>query len=103
MTSSWGRTVLAGVVAIVLIVAAWGWKTDTLPDAQAGLERSLASFALARGLTAAVSVIEGTAVSVQPLGVGVTITPGRALRPVAEALEQFAELMLAASIAFGAE
>jgi hypothetical protein len=103
MHISWWRAVFALVLALILLAGAWWTNADTAADAEAGLKRSLASFAMARGLAAAVSVVEGTEVTFQPLGVGVTLTPGHALRPLEEALEQFAQLMLAASIAFGAE
>lgn len=90
-------------IALIVVLAAWSAAANSPVDAEAGFKRALASFAIARTLAAAVSIAEGTEVSMQPFGFGVTLTPGHALKPVADALEQFAQLMLAASIAFGAE
>lgn len=44
---------------------------------------------------------QGTEVAVEPAGVGVIFTPGQILDPVNDLLEQFSNLMLAASVAFG--
>jgi hypothetical protein len=70
---------------------------------EAGLKRALVSFATARTLNAVISVVQGTQVSVQPGGVGVTFTPGQALDPINDLVEQFALLMLAASVSFGVQ
>jgi hypothetical protein len=69
----------------------------------AGLKRALISFASARALNAVISVAQGTELSVQPLGVGVTLTPGQLLDPVNDLIEKFSTLMLAASVAFGVQ
>ncbi len=69
----------------------------------AGLKRALISFASARALNAVISVAQGTEVAVHPAGVGITLAPGQLLDPVNDLVEQFANLMLAASIAFGIE
>src|SRR4029077_4739160 len=39
--------------------------------------------------------------AVEPAGLGVKLAPGQILRPINDMVEQFAELMLAASVAFG--
>ena len=67
-----------------------------------GLKRALVTFATARTLNAALSLAQGTQVSAQPLGVGVQVGLGQLLRPINEIVGQFADLMLAACIAFGA-
>jgi len=72
-------------------------------EVDVGLKRALASFATARTLDAIVSAAQGTEVSMQPLGVGVTLAPGQALDPINDLIEQFAGLMLAASVSFGAQ
>lgn len=50
-----------------------------------------------------ISVVQGTELSVQPLGVGVTLTPGQMLDPLNDLVERFSDLMLAASVAFGVQ
>jgi hypothetical protein len=67
-----------------------------------GLKRALVTFATARTLNAVLSLAQGTQVSAQPLGVGVQVGLGQLLRPINEIVGQFADLMLAACIAFGA-
>ena len=66
-----------------------------------GLKRSLVSFATARALHSAVSVLQGTELAVQPMGVGLTLTLGQALAPISDLVAQFADWMLWASVAFG--
>jgi hypothetical protein len=66
-----------------------------------GLKRALTTFAAARALGAVVSVAQGTQVDATPGGVGVSFAPGQALKPLNELIEQFAAVMLAASVSFG--
>ncbi|MEO8544658.1 MAG: hypothetical protein ABI434_13815 [Burkholderiaceae bacterium] len=98
------RIVLAAFVACA-IAGAWLAPMD-LPATQqvdAGLKRALLSFATARALNAAISVAQGTELSVQPGGVGAIFAPGQLLDPVNDMVEQFSTLMLAASVAFGVQ
>lgn len=95
------RRIASGLLALVLVVAGWTIRETSYAEAEAGLRRSLVSFALARGLSAAVAVAAGTQVHFSPAGIGITLSPGQALKPVSDVLEQFSHLMLAASVAFG--
>lgn len=90
---------------LVAVACAWFAPLDAPATQQvdAGLKRALVSFASARALNAVISVAQGTALSVQPLGVGVTLTPGQLLDPVNDLVEKFSTLMLAASVAFGVQ
>ena len=74
-----------------------------MQQVDAGLKRALVSFATARALNAVISVAQGTEVSVQPLGVGLNFAPGQLLDPVNDLVEQFSNLMLLASVAFGVQ
>lgn len=98
------KSLLVLGLALVL-AAAWFAPLDARATlhAEAGLKRALASFAAARTLNAVISVVQGTEVAVQPVGVGVTFTPGQVLDPLNDLVEQFASLMLAASVAFGVQ
>lgn len=107
------RRLLPPALLIVALLFAW-LGTDGSPvrryslDASAqgyvddGLKRAFVTFATARALNAVLSLAQGTQVSVQPLGVGVQISLGQLLHPINEVVGQFAQLMLIASIAFGA-
>ncbi|MBI3478746.1 MAG: hypothetical protein HY016_00060 [Nitrosomonadales bacterium] len=66
------------------------------------MKRAVISFAAARTLNAAISLLQSTEFSFQ-LGAGVSIAPGQWLDPVNDLVEQFSTLMLAASVAFGVE
>lgn len=87
----------------LLVALAWWGPLDAAAERQvdAGLKRALATFAAARALNALISVAQGTEVAVEPAGVGVTFTPGQALDPINDLIEQFSLLMLGASVSFG--
>ena len=98
------RIGLALLVAATL-VCSWTAPLDSaaVQLVDAGLKRALVSFATARALNAVISVAQGTEVSLQPLGFGVVLAPGQLLDPVNDLVEQFSNLMLAASVAFGVQ
>jgi hypothetical protein len=95
--------VLAAALLGLLVVLAWWAPLDAAAERQvdAGLKRALATFAAARALNALISVAQGTEVALEPAGVGVTFTPGQALDPINDLIEQFSLLMLGASVSFG--
>jgi hypothetical protein len=97
------RNILLASFAGIMILGSWLAPLDApaIKQVDAGLKRALVSFAAARTLNALISVAQGTEISAQPLGVGVTLTPGQALDPLNDVVEQFSTLMLAASVAFG--
>jgi hypothetical protein len=96
------RPLLLVALASVLAIA-WLKPLEITATQQidAGLKRALVSFATARALNAIISVAQGTEIAVEPAGVGVKLAPGQALRPINDLVSQFADLMLAASVAFG--
>ena len=98
------RTLLLALLAIA-VAGAWLKPLDDMATAQAkaGFKRAVASFATARALNAVISVVQGTEFSVQPLGIGVTLTPGQMLDPLNDLVERFSDLMLMASVAFGVQ
>lgn len=98
------RQLLLALLAVA-VACAWLKPLDDMAgaQAQAGFKRAVASFATARALNAVISVVQGTEFSVQPLGVGVTLTPGQMLDPLNDLVERFSDLMLMASVAFGVQ
>jgi hypothetical protein len=88
----------------MMVALVWLKPLDELATAhaEAGLKRAVASFATARVLNGVISVLQGTEVSAGVV-VGVKLAPGQILDPVNDLIEQFSSLMLAASIAFGAQ
>ena len=99
------RNAMVALFVAALVACAWLRPLDTpaAQQADAGLKRALVSFATARTLNAVISVAQGTEASLQPLGLGVTMTPGQALKPIHDLVEQFCTLMLAASVVFGVQ
>lgn len=99
------RQVILLLSAVAVVAAAWLAPLD-MPATErvdAGLKRSLVSFASARALNAVISVVQGTEVSAQPMGFGIVLTPGQVLDPVNDLVESFSNAMLAASVAFGVQ
>ena len=95
------RTALCAAAALVLALA-WLGPMDRLATEQveAGLKRALITFAAARTANALISVVQETTIAIQPLGLGVTVSPAQALDPLNDLIEQFSTLMLAASVSF---
>ena len=67
-----------------------------------GFKRAIFSFGTARVLGAVISFAQGTEVSVEPVGVGMKFAPGQLLHPIGDVVDKFADLMLAATVIFGA-
>lgn len=105
MTPQRTRALAASVLVALALAAA------LLPSIQAeGAERidamfgrALATFAAARALNGAISVVQGTEVALQPAGIGVTLTVGEILDPLNDLVERFSWVMLAATAALGTQ
>ncbi len=67
------------------------------------LKRTLAAFAIARGLNGVISVAQGTEVAIQPAGVGVNFAPGEILDPINDLIERFSWVMLLSSTSLGVQ
>lgn len=101
MSDKQKNIILTAVLGLAVLFS-WFHPLDSVAEKQieAGFQRSVASYVVAKTLNSVISFVQGTEISFQ-MGVGATITPGQALDPVNDLVEQFAELMLAASVAFG--
>jgi len=66
-----------------------------------GFTRSIAAFGIAKGLNGLISVVQGTEVAVEPVGVGVIFTPGQILDPVNDLVERFSWVMLICTTSLG--
>jgi hypothetical protein len=97
------RTTLLSLLLLAMLAGSWLGTLDQSATSQvdAGLKRALISFATARALNGAISVVQGTEVDFTPLGMGVTLAPGQILVPLNDLVGNFADLMLVASVAFG--
>lgn len=94
-------------LALLLVAAtalAWIGSLDTLSRqyVDAGLKRAMVTFAAARSANAIISVLQSSTVSFS-VGAGVSASPGQALQPLNEVVEDFSNLMLAACVSLGAQ
>ncbi|MBS1230708.1 MAG: hypothetical protein H6R17_3985 [Proteobacteria bacterium] len=105
MDPQFAKRLALALIVSALVACSWLAPLESSANryVDAGLKRALVSFATARALNAVISVAQGTEVAVQPAGVGVIFAPGQALDPVNDLIEQFANLMLTASVAFGVQ
>ena len=106
MTMSPGIVRLAAVAALLLLAGASAF-TSTLDETAAdslreGTTRALVTFAAARGLNAALSVAQSAEVGLAA-GASATLGVGEVLDPLNDLVEQFADLMLMATVAFGVQ
>ncbi|MDE1461698.1 hypothetical protein [Spartinivicinus poritis] len=94
---------LISLLVILMCVGSWfTWvdeEASELTDQQ--LKQAAVTFATARLLNGVISVIQGTEVSIQPVGVGVTITAGEILDPVNDLVERFSWVMLTSTTSLG--
>ena len=90
-------------LALLLVALSWYHPIQAMAESQLndGLKRALVSFASARALNGVISVVQGTQVAVEPLGVGVSLSVGEILDPINDLVEAFSTVMLTASVAFG--
>lgn len=97
---------LKAVFSILLVFSITFSYTHTLDNLaqkniDASLKRALVSFGSARALNAVISVMQGTEVSIEPMGIGMTLAPGEALDPINDLIERFSMVMLASSTSIG--
>lgn len=101
MTTDRYRWALIALTFVAVILSWWAPLDKAANMAvDEGLKRSLSTFAAARVANATISVAESAQISVGMVASG-SITVGKVLAPVNHLVEQFAEVMLAASVAFG--
>ncbi|MFT5136506.1 MAG: hypothetical protein ACI9XU_000914 [Arenicella sp.] len=95
--------VLISVLGLGLAVLAhtnWLDKVG-LRQTEDGLNRALVTYGVSRGLNGVISVVQGTEVAIEPVGIGMTFTPGQILDPVNDLIERFSTVVLISGTAFG--
>lgn len=98
------RKISVLIILALLVLASWFAPIDkpAIEQVDAGMKRAFITFATARALNAAISVAQGTEVSLS-MGAGVTLSVGEVLDPVNDLVEQFSNFMLIATVAFGVQ
>jgi len=96
------KTILS-ILLLLFVVLSLSSALDVKSSQQldAALQRSLVTFAMARGLNGVVSVIQGTEVALTPAGVGVNVAAGEILDPVNDMVERFSWVMLMSTVSLG--
>ena len=94
---------IISVLALMFILLVQLGPLDQLARdyTEQGLKRVLVTYTLARGLNGVISVAQGTEIAVQPVGVGVTFTPGQILDPVNDLVERFSSVVLVSGASLG--
>jgi hypothetical protein len=94
------------ILSVILILLAFltpGTRLNekALQIHEASFERAISAFAIAKGLNAVISLIQGTELNASPAGVGVTVAVGEILDPMNDLIERFSWIMLVASVSLG--
>lgn len=98
------RRVLGTLIIAMLLALVWLHPLDTLAKqyTETGLQRAFTTFAAARAMNAALSVLQSTAVNFQIVAGG-SIQLGAVLDPLDDLVEQFSALMLASTLSFAVQ
>jgi len=89
------------LMLLCLILALIPFESNAGTQLSQMLRITLTVYAIARGLNAVISTAQGTELSIEPMGVGLTLTPGQILDPLNDLIEQFSSVLLVASASLG--
>jgi hypothetical protein len=97
------RARIAAMALIAAVALAWIGVLDRVASSEldGAFKRSFATFAIARSLNGAISLVQDADVSLSPAGIGLTVSPGELLDPLNDLLEQFSTLAFTALTALG--
>ena len=95
------RRAFIGLLLVCILLALVPFEEKINSQLSQMLTVTLSVYAVARGLNAVVSMAQGTELSIEPLGVGVTLAPGEILDPLNDLIEQVSTVLLMASASIG--
>lgn len=97
------RKLLFSLLLAACLFYAWSAQFDRLAESytEQGIERTLITFAVVRGLNGVISVAQGTELAMSPAGVGLVLAPGQILDPINDLLERFSWVVLASGTSMG--
>jgi hypothetical protein len=94
------KLIFTALLAVFVALAMTGYVDDQgMAFTDKGIKRALVAFGIARGLNAIISTAQGTEIAVEPMGIGVTLTPGQLLDPVNDLVERLSWVLLASATA----
>lgn len=91
----------AFILLACLLLALVSFESNAGYQLSQMLKVTLTVYAIARGLNAVISVAQGTELSIEPMGIGLTLTLGQILDPLNDLIEQFSTVLLMASASLG--
>jgi len=97
------RKGLISCFLVLLVYLSYSKLLDSIAEeyTEAGIERSLITFAVSRSLNGVISVAQGTEVALSPAGVGLTFAPGQILDPVNDLIERFSWVVMVSGASLG--
>jgi hypothetical protein len=97
------KKLLFSLLLAACLFFAWSAQFDRLAESytERGIERTLITFAVVRGLNGVISVAQGTELAMSPAGVGLVLAPGQILDPINDLLERFSWVVLASGTSMG--
>ncbi|AFJ01376.1 hypothetical protein Q7C_195 [Methylophaga frappieri] len=101
MTTTKRKRRILLLLGVLFVIAFVPLADLAAPQLSEMLRITLTIYALARGLNAVISVMQGTELAIEPMGVGLTLTPGQILDPLNDLIEQVSTVLLLASASLG--
>lgn len=103
--SPFTRRALLVLTLAFTVGISWSGAFDrrALDDTRAAFKHALVAFGTARALNAAISVVQGTELALQPAGLGLTLSAGQVLDPLNDLVERFSWVMLVCAVSLGAQ
>lgn len=97
------RKILLSLLLAACVFFAWSAQFDRLAEdyTEQGMQRTLITFAVVRGLNGVISVAQGTELAMSPAGVGLVLAPGQILDPINDLIERFSWVVLASGTSLG--
>ncbi|WP_428738434.1 hypothetical protein [Sulfurimonas sp.] len=89
------------IIFLLLISVAIPIDSHAMQLQNEAFDRSMIAFGIAKSLNAIISLIQGTELSITPVGLGLTLSVGEVLDPLNDMVERFSWVMLLSTISLG--
>ncbi len=95
--------IFISILLILVLILSLGLGVDeyAMKLQDEAFNRAMISFGLAKGLNAIISLIQGTELSLTPVGIGLNFSVGEVLDPFNDMVERFSWVMLASTVSLG--
>ncbi len=89
------------LISILVLSLAFNIDENAMKLQNEAFDRAMIAFGLAKGLNAIISLIQGTELSLTPVGIGLNFSIGEVLDPFNDMVERFSWVMLASTVSLG--